>query len=135
MTDRLARARREWSDITLAANAEFVAAMTESERHLNAAAAAARAANTLIPADVLLARRDAYAAASTALARAISPARVEVDAAIAAARANGTFHFDTAPPRCICGPDSTGEAPDGRPDCPACNATTTPEETDDDPPF
>lgn len=27
-------------------------------------------------------------------------------------------------PRCICGPDSTGEEPDIRPDCPAHNPPT-----------
>lgn len=34
-------------------------------------------------------------------------------------------------PRCICGPDATGEGPDFRPDCPACNRPIdlTPTET------
>lgn len=33
-----------------------------------------------------------------------------------------TYSYHEGHPRCICGPDSTGEAPDFNPDCPVCGA-------------
>jgi hypothetical protein len=36
---------------------------------------------------------------------------------------------------CICGPDKTGEGPDGRPDCLACNQPTPAGDDGAEPPF
>ncbi len=135
MPDRLALARRAYIDATATANAEFTATYQIADQKYRTAATAAAQAKTLVPAPDLDLYRQAINKARAMLAKATARVIDEVEAAITEARANGTYHWLIAAATCICGPDPTGEAPDTRPDCPACN-TTRPDFTDDgEPPF
>lgn len=98
-TDRLARARRTYADVTLAARARYTKAAAEADLQLAPAEAEARLTpKGRIDSKALAARSATLLAAQAQMEAEIGPARDEVDAAITAARRAGTYHNDTAPP-------------------------------------
>jgi len=97
MPDRLALARRAYIDTAAAANAVFAADLAAARGLLDGEMDLARRSRTRIDKATIAAWREAGAGAATRLEAAVGPARAEVDAAIAEARSNGTFHRDATP--------------------------------------
>ena len=97
MPDRLAFARRAFIDTASAAAITYADAMGEVELKWRAAALQARRGNTKLTREFVSWYLKAGWDARAAYEQAVAATRAEVRAAIAEARANGTFHWNTAP--------------------------------------
>ncbi len=98
MADRLAVARRAYSDVTLVANAAYAAACARVDTPMRAAMRdAARVKGAVVPREVISAWLEGHAQARADHARRIAAVLTEVQDAVAEALAAGTFHWEIAP--------------------------------------